>query len=421
MKQGNSVITLAIALLAAALAAYLGYYAWNTFNTPYTTTVAYAYTNNDSVEAEGLLVRQEQLLPTHSGIIDLTRSEGEKVAVGATVALVYRDGQAQTAQNQQEELQREIEVLEYAVQQLGDVSSSARLDDDILNSLVTLRASTALGSYTRLEDQVIQVKSAVLKRDLTYGSQVTSADLAQRLQELKSQLSALKQQSGGATTRITAPAAGVFSAQTDGCEDLTPQQLLSLSGEELEQLIASVRPVPQSSGTGKIIAGRTWYLAVSLTLEQGERMQRESDVTVRFSGDLSQDVTMQVERVAMAGTSAVAVLSCDSYLSDTTLLRRQTVELIFDSTYGIRVPKTCLRMETEEVQESDSSQTEPTRRLGVYAIVNGRAVFKEAQVISEGADFYVLRSVTQGKNALRAGDEIVLRGTGVFDGKVMEF
>lgn len=421
MKQGNSVITLAIALLAAALAAYLGYHVWNTFNTPYTTTVAYAYTNNDSAEGEGLLVRQEQLLSAHSGIIDLTRSEGEKVAAGATVALVYRDGQAQTAQNQQEELQREIEVLEYAVQQTGGISSTARLDDDILQSLVSLRTSTALDSYTRLEDQVIQVKSAVLKRDLTYGDQVTSADLSQRLQQLKSQLSALKQQSGGATTRITAPAAGVFSAQTDGCEDITPQQVLNMEGEELLQLISSVRPDPQSGGTGKIISGRQWYLAVSLSVEAGERLERLSSITVRFSGDLSRDVTMQVERVVSGQGAAAAVLSCDEYLSDTTLLRRQTVELIFDSTYGIRVPKSCLRMETEESDDPDNSQAEPTRRLGVYAIVNGRAVFKEAEVISEGEDFYVLRSVTQGKNALRAGDEIVLRGTGVFDGKVMEF
>ena len=167
MKQGNSVITLAIALLAAALAAYLGYYAWNTFNTPYTTTVAYAYVNNDSAEGDGLLVRQEQVLPAQSGIVELTRSEGEKVAAGKTVALVYANGEAQTAQTRREELERELQVLEYAAQGGGDVSSAARLDEDILQSLVSLRAAAALGSFSRLEDQVVQLKSAVLRRDLT--------------------------------------------------------------------------------------------------------------------------------------------------------------------------------------------------------------------------------------------------------------
>lgn len=421
MKQGNSVITLAIALLAAALAAYLGYYAWNTFNTPYTTTVAYAYVNNDSAEGDGLLVRREQVLPAQSGIVELTRSEGEKVAAGKTVALVYANGEAQTAQTRREELERELQVLEYAAQGGGDVSSAARLDEDILQSLVSLRAAAALGSFSRLEDQVVQLKSAVLRRDLTYGAGLTAESLSARLQSLKGQLSDLKRQTGSSTTRVTAPQPGIFSAAADGCEDITPQQLLTLDGAGLEQLISSADPHSQAASTGKLILGDTWYLAVPLSQKAGERLAHLSTVTVRFTGDFSQDVTMTVERVAAGQSGAVAVLSSDKYLSDTTLLRRQTVELIFSSTQGIRVPKSCLRMETEEKEIPDTSETEIVSRLGVYAIVNGRAVFKEVEVVSEGADFYVLRSVTTGKNALRAGDEIVLRGTGLFDGKVMEF
>ena len=421
MKQGNSVITLVMILLAAALTAYLGFYAWNTFNVSYTTTVAYAYTNNDSVEADGLLVRQEQVLPSHSGIVDLARSEGEKVAAGKTVALVYRDGAAQSAQNQQEELTRDIEVLEYAIQSGGDVSSTARLDENILQSLVSLRSATALDNYSRLEDQVIQLKSAVLKRDLTYGTGITSSDLTAHLQALKLQLSDLKQQSGSATTRIVAPVSGVFSAQTDGCEDMTPQQLLTMDHRQLSELIVSASPTPQSGGSGKLITSDRWYLAVPLSPETGLRFEHLSSILVRFTGDFTQDVTMKVDRVVSDETGAAAILSSDEYLSSTTLLRRQTVELIFDSSYGIRVPKACLRMESEEVTDPDSSQTETVNHLGVYAIVNGRAVFKEAEVISEGADFYVLRSVTTGKNALRAGDELVLRGAGVFNGKLMEY
>ena len=421
MKQGNSVITLAIALLAAALAAYLGYYAWNTFNTPYTTTVAYAYVNDDSAEGDGLLVRREQVLPAPGGIIELTRAEGEKVAAGKTVALVYADGEAQSAQTRREELEREIQVLEYAAQGGGDVASAARLDEDILRSLVSLRVSAAQGGFSRLEEQVVELKSAVLRRDLTYGAGLTADNLSARLQSLKGQLSELTRRTGSSTTRVTAPQPGIFSAAADGCEDVTPQQLMTLDCAGLEQLLASAAPHSQTAGAGKLILGDAWYLAVPLSRETGERLSHLTAVTVRFTGDFSQDVTMTVERVAAGQSGAVAVLSSDKYLSDTTLLRRQTVELIFSSTQGIRVPKACLRMETEEKEIPDSSETETVSRLGVYAIVNGRAVFKQAEVVSEGADFYVLRSVTTGKNALRAGDEIILRGTGLFDGKVMEF
>ena len=100
-------------------------------------------------------------------------------------------------------------------------------------------------------------------------------------------------------------------------------------------------------------------------------------------------------------------------------ISRGGLYLYFENTSQIFME--VLRMESEEVTKPDSSQTETVNHLGVYAIVNGRAVFKEAEVISEGADFYVLRSVTTGKNALRAGDELVLRGAGIFNGKLMEY
>ena len=62
MKQGKPVITFVILVLAAALAIYLGFYAFGALNEPFTTTLAYQYTARDSAEASGLLVREEQVL-----------------------------------------------------------------------------------------------------------------------------------------------------------------------------------------------------------------------------------------------------------------------------------------------------------------------------------------------------------------------
>ena len=80
MKQGNSLVTLVIVLLAVMLAAYLGVYAWDSFTDPFTTTLTYSYTANDSLEADGWVVREEQLLPAQSGILDLPGQKGRKWA-----------------------------------------------------------------------------------------------------------------------------------------------------------------------------------------------------------------------------------------------------------------------------------------------------------------------------------------------------
>ena len=216
MKQGKSFTTFVIIALAVVLAVYLGFYALRAFQDPYGTTLVYLYTVNDSVEADGVIVRREQVLPAQSGIVEITRAEGERVGVGQEVALVYQNSQAQSNQEQLDALELEIDLLEYAISQSGGVDSAARLDEDILQALVDLRAACALGDYADLEEQVLDIKSDVLKRGYTYGDGLTSADLSAQLQDLRNQRSALQQQSAFTTGRVTAHQSGTFSKLVDG-------------------------------------------------------------------------------------------------------------------------------------------------------------------------------------------------------------
>lgn len=169
MKQGKSVITFAMAAIAVALVIYFGFYVAKVFSEPYTTALAYTYTSNDSAEAVGILVRQETVLPAQTGIVDVTRSEGEKVGVGQSVAQVYRDSQAQTNQADLEALADQIQLLEYSSDG-GGVDSAAKLDENILQAVTALHAASGVGDYNQLEDQVRTLKSTVLKRGYVYGN-----------------------------------------------------------------------------------------------------------------------------------------------------------------------------------------------------------------------------------------------------------
>ena len=240
MKQGKPLITFTILIFAGVIALYLGYYIFSALNEPYQTAQVYSYTASDSVTAEGLVVREALVLPAQSGILELTRGEGEKVGRGQQIALVYRDSQAQASQAHIEELELAIELLEDAISQSGDLESAARLDEDIIQSMVSLRASYALGDCTQLREQVLGVKSSVLKRGYTYGDGLTSADLSARLRQLKEERDLLTRQSAQATTRVTAPTPGVFSALVDGYETrLTPDTVDQLTPTTLQELINS--------------------------------------------------------------------------------------------------------------------------------------------------------------------------------------
>lgn len=421
MKQGKPVITVAIAAIAVALVIYFGFYVAKVFSEPYTTALAYAYTSNDSAEAVGILVRQETVLPAQTGIVDVTRSEGEKVGVGQSVAQVYRDSQAQTNQADLEALADQIQLLEYSSDG-GGVDSAAKLDENILQAVTALHAASGVGDYNQLEDQARTLKSTVLKRGYVYGNGLGAEELSQKLNDLKSQYAALKQQTSSSTSSVRAPQSGVFSTLVDGYETaVTPQTVFQLTPSSLSALLAG-QGKEAGGGMGKLITSTRWYFAAALPVSVAERLKEGSTATLRFSGDFDQDIDMRVDQVGQAeGDKSVVVFSTDRYLSQTTLLRQQTAELIFNSWSGLRIPKQALRMEKSTYTDKETGQEVQNNRLGVYALLGGRAEFKTVEVVTEGDDYYVVRSTTDESDALRAGDEVIVRATELYDGQLLEY
>ena len=421
MKQGKSVITFAMAAIAVALVIYFGFYVAKVFSEPYTTALAYTYTSNDSAEAVGILVRQETVLPAQTGIVYVTRSEGEKVGVCQSVAQVYRDSQAQTNQADLEALADQIQLLEYSSDG-GGVDSAAKLDENILQAVTALHAASGVGDYNQLEDQVRTLKSTVLKRGYVYGNGLGSEELTQKLNDLKSQYAALKQQTSSSTSSVRAPQSGVFSTLVDGYETaVTPQTVFQLTPSSLSALLAG-QGKESGGGVGKLITSTRWYFAAALPVSVAERLKEGSTATLRFSGDFDQDIDMRVDQIGQAeGDKSVVVFSTDRYLSQTTLLRQQTAELIFNSWSGLRIPKQALRMEKSTYTDKETGQEVQNNRLGVYALLGGRAEFKTVEVVTEGDDYYVVRSTTDESDALRAGDEVIVRATELYDGQLLEY
>ena len=417
MKEGTAITKLVMIVLAAGLAVYFAVYLWQGLANPFSTTYAYAYTVNDSMEADGFLVRDEQVLSGRTGIVEVVPGEGEKVGAGQTVAVVYRDSQALERNDQIRELELEIELLQYAMTQTEETVSVAELEGDVIQALVELRGDTAAGDFTQLEDQILELKQAVLKRDYTYGEGVDSEQLTQLVEQLRS----LRSQSAQDTSRVYADQAGTFSALVDGYEGLlTPEGVLSMTPSQLHSLESqSVQGDDQA--IGKMILSSQWYFVTALAADQAQLLSVGDTVTVRFTGDFSQDVEMTVESVSLEeGGEQTVVLSSNRYLSSTTLLRQQTVEIIFAQYEGLRVPKSAVHILTQSSQDAETGQVTQTTRTGVYAVVNGRAEFKEVETLAEGTEFYVVRPVDEGRTTLRAGDEVIVRGRDLYDGMILQ-
>lgn len=427
MKQGSLNARIIMLLLLGAILLTIGVSAWNSLREIYPTVLAYTYTVSDSMEATGFLVRQESVLTGQGGTVELLPDEGEKVSRGETVALFYQSDDGLTQRQTLQQLLLEQEQLEYALAQAGGSSDSAQLSTRVADAIADLRGAASSGDLTGLESQTLELKSLIYKHSYTFNQEGDStAALQASLDEVNTQIQTLTAQASRSTSRVTASQSGVFSGLVDGYESLiTPDMLDSITPSQLEQL-ARQTPTENTSAIGKLITNSTWYFACTLPEEDAERLVEGRTITVRFSRDWSGEVDMEVERLSDPEDGKVlVVLSADKFLSDTTLLRRQTVELVFDTVSGIRLPKEALRVEQQTVTDPDTEEEKQVSVTGVYALVGQRAEFKEVTVLAEEDDYILVKAAstetpTQEKKALRAGDKIIISSGELYDGKVID-
>lgn len=427
MKQGQILNRIVMLALFGAILVYLGVNVVDSLTDPLITTLSYTYTVDDAAETTGLLVREETVLPAQTLYADILPAEGEKVAKGESIAYLYQSADALERSSQIQALALQLEQLEYTLDAAGDGGDSAQLNREILDSMVELKASVARRELNDLSGDTLDLKSLIYKREHAYGDGDLEAT-RQAASDLRSQISSLQAAAAASTQVVTAGVSGTFSGVVDGYESLlTPESLDTLTPSALEAL--ERREVSGDEGAvGKLITDSTWYFVCSVDEADARRLVEGESVTVRFSRDWSGEVSMTIERLSEPEEGQVlAVLSSDRYLSETTLLRGQSVELIFDSVTGIRVPKEAVRVEERTGTDEETDAEYTYQQTVVYAVVGARAEAKDVTILAEGEDFFLVEAVepanpdntTQAKKALRSGDEIIVRAENLYDGKVL--
>lgn len=415
MKNSSLASKFLMAAVTLALLAYFGIQGYHYFADPFSTTVAYSYQVEDSLSVTGYVVRQEEVLPdSDSGLLRLSRAEGERVSVGGAIGTVYADQASLDRQNEIDSLRARLEQLRFAQEAAVGDQVSLKLDSQIMEGILSLRQDLTADHLAAAEEHVSSLRSLVMKRDYTYTE---TEDLSGRIAELESQVKSLQSQSANTTRRITSPDAGIYSAVVDGYETvLTPDTVGALTPSELNSIQADSS---LTSRVGKLIRGDDWYFAVSLPTAQAEALEEDGGAVLRFTKDVERDLNVTVESLGPEENGrVVVVLQGREYLSQLTLLRRQSAELILRTYEGVRVPREAIRAEKATLNE-EGERTEADA-VGVYCVVGMEAQFKPVEILYQGEDFAVVRGTGQTERSrLRAGDEIIITANDLYDGKVV--
>ena len=402
MKQGKIYTKVILWLFLGAVVCYFGYYIFSAVYAPLTTATAIEYEAGSGSYTTGYVVRDEQVVLSHYDITTLLVAVGERVSMGQSLATGYRSTDAQDRQGQIQELEHQLEQLQYAYAYSADAADQAVLDSEIQLQLEDMNQYVARRDMNSAVDRSASLKGLILRRT---SSDADNAAMSQRIADLKQQLEDLRAASSADTRTVAADRSGFFSGTVDGFESvLTVDALQKLTLAQLQSL--EPEEVPETA-IGKIIPSSTWYYVTSVPASLLQDVRKGDAVPVTFASVSNDNLTMTVERLGdEENGQQLLVLSCDRYMQDMTLLREQSADVVFSSYSGLRVPKDAIRVTDDQ-------------RTGVYILEGSAAVWKYVTLLHDNGESYVVELDKSSTDNLWPGDEIIVGGRDLYNGKVV--
>ena len=185
-----------------------------------------------------------------------------------------------------------------------------------------------------------------------------------------------------------------------------------------------------SSNVGKLILGKEWHYVTAVSAEAaetlkkaGQELSRQGEsLMLRFAKGVERDLPVTISCVSEEENGRVVIVfKGDTYLSQLTLLREQSAQVIYGTVEGLRIPKEALRIVTR-TEELEDGITEETRTTGVYCVVGLEAGFKPVEILYTSDLFVLVEPVPAADREtqrLRAGEEIIVTARDLYDGKVV--
>ncbi len=411
----------AVFLLVAAV--YVLYQVWQVLFPPNHYETAVLATVADTVDAQGVLLFDETLVPG-SGSLGYLVEDGERVSAGAAVAEMYTDPAQAGLRNQLTQLTEQIQLLQKAQN-----TASAQLD-----SLLKERSSALYDLLDALDQALYQQTSSAEEQYLLAQNKLwvvtgETTGFGEQIAQLTEQSAAVAAQLG-APAQITAPRTGYFIRGSATARlNAGPADILALDAAGLAAYLASEPEVPLDGCAGKLVSGFSWQYCGICPLEQGKKLLTADGkplkraVELWFPGQMEQGLSATVQQVQL--DEAVGLARFETVNGDVLRLNRADAKVIVGRTTGLRIRSSAVHYLKEDGTEA--AEKGENYIPGVYVKFGNLARFCRIDpvddahpLVTEGEYQLVMPSGTDGSvSQVRLYDEIIVSGQNLYDGKLL--
>lgn len=406
MKKEGTISRIITIVLGLFLFAYIGFQAYKALYNPVRTESAVYTEVDDSVRVDGVVVRDERVITGNygSGVLEMNMHEGERVANGSAVAVVYSDEAALERSHRAAELDEQIEMMSKLYSQSGESYDIDAANDRIAEAAIKIAAIKRENISTTTEADVENLKLQTMVREYMYRDKNELVAVIDSLKEERRKLD----KSSAITKRFYAPATGYFSQHTDGLESIfTSEAVLGATPSQFEDMCDKFAQ-SSDNAIGKLIETNIWYYAAVITEKDAERFKEGRMMELKFSDKALPEIECEVERISDPEDGNVLIIfKCNTYIGNFTKVRNTTAQAVVRTYSGLKVPREALRVD-------ESGQN------GVYCLIDSQVKFKPIEIIFEKDSYYVAKYESSDTKSLLLYDEIVVSAKNLENKKIVK-
>ena len=391
MKKANKIVAF---IMGTALVLLLMYNVYMYFDQEDKTQLAIMGTIENKVDVVGYVIRDEKVLVGDEGkVVSNVKSNGERVAVGELVAIVYDNVIDYETRAKLASINEQIEKLKELKSQSQGGQFSGKFETKIKTYVNGLILNTHRSTSEGIYEATVQLKDAFSAKLASNSEDVDGA-----IEELQKEKDSIEQSVTGNKTNIYANKSGLYVMSFDGYENVFDVSKIEELTPTMLKEVDSIAAKTSTSSAVKIVDNFNWYYAAMVDSKKLTAEKPGNTVKLRLADDLENELSATIKYISPEEKDkCVVVLEGTTYNKQLFMKNKIQAQIVFDDSEGLKISKDAVKV-VDGVK-------------GVYIIKKGVHAFREINIIGSDDEYVIVeRDFATDKPHLALYDEVIVHG-----------
>ncbi len=395
----------AIVLVIGFFASYIIYHIVNQSNTEIKTEFALKETVYKTIETKCFVIRDENFIKNDvKGTTVSFVTNGERVATGDTVSVVFDSTEDAAVFLKKKELEKDIKHFE----ELEGQANFQALNINSLNKKINGELYDYLSSVDKRDFSKATVTAETF-RDSVTGKQIATGatlDFTDKLSELKDELNSLKS-SESSYTEVKTKNAGYFISGSDGYERTVDfEKLDELTVKDISKAIKSKPGEISGDVVGRTVSSFEWYIACVVDTDKTVDLEFDKKIYINFPVSGIEKLPVKIHKIGeRTDKKTLVIFSCDEMNENLADFRIEDIEIITDEYTGFKISNTAIRT-------LDGEQ-------GVYIVRGNLMGFRKIHTVYSTDKFTIVDNPDNRSDYIKLYDKVVTEGVDLYDNKLI--